>query len=63
MSKNILVLTGSPRKGGNSDQLADAFIAGAQKAGHTVVKFATANKSKPSVKCIFYPNFFLFIFA
>lgn len=44
MSKNILVLTGSPRKGGNSDQLADAFIAGAQQAGHTVVKYTTADK-------------------
>lgn len=45
MSKNILVLTGSPRKGGNSDKLADAFIAGAQKAGHTTVKFTTADKN------------------
>lgn len=44
MSKNILVLTGSPRKGGNSDQLADAFIAGAQQAGHTTVKYVTADK-------------------
>ena len=31
MAKHILVLTGSPRKGGNSDKLADAFIAGAQQ--------------------------------
>ncbi|WP_321426276.1 flavodoxin family protein [uncultured Bacteroides sp.] len=53
MSKNILVLTGSPRKGGNSDQLADAFISGAQKAGHTAVKFATANKNiKGCVDCM-----------
>ena len=44
MPKNILVLTGSPRKGGNSDKLADAFIAGAQQAGHTIVKYATAEK-------------------
>lgn len=44
MSKNILVLTGSSRKGGNSDKLADAFIAGAQQAGHTTVKFTTANR-------------------
>ncbi len=44
MSKNILVLTGSPRKGGNSDRLADAFITGAQQAGHTVIKYATADK-------------------
>ncbi len=44
MSKNILVLTGSPRKGGNSELLADAFIKGAQAAGHTVTKFETAFK-------------------
>ena len=45
MSKNILVLTGSPRKGGNSDLLADAFIAGANRVGHSVTKYATAEKT------------------
>jgi multimeric flavodoxin WrbA len=44
MAKEILVLTGSPRKGGNSDQLADAFIRGAAEAGHSVHKFAAAFK-------------------
>lgn len=44
MSKNILVLTGSPRKGGNTDKLADSFIAGARQAGHTTVRFSTADK-------------------
>jgi multimeric flavodoxin WrbA len=44
-SKNILVLTGSPRKGGNSELLADAFIKGAIKKGHTVNKFETAFKN------------------
>lgn len=44
MSKNILVLTGSPRKGGNTDKLTDAFIAGAQQAGHTTITFSTADK-------------------
>jgi multimeric flavodoxin WrbA len=44
MSKKILVLTGSHRKGGNSDRLADAFINGAKQAGHEVVKFSTADK-------------------
>ena len=52
MAKNILVLTGSPRKGGNTDQLADAFIAGAQRAGHTVTKYATADKNiKGCIDC------------
>jgi multimeric flavodoxin WrbA len=44
MTKNILILTGSPRKGGNSDLLADAFIVGAQQSGHTTVKYVTAAK-------------------
>ena len=44
MSKNILVLTGSPRRGGNSDLMADAFIKGAEAAGHNVTKFETAFK-------------------
>lgn len=45
MKKNILVLTGSPRKGGNSDLMADAFIEGAINAGHEVIKFETATKN------------------
>ena len=36
--KNILVLCGSPRKGGNSESLADALIKGAEKTGHKVKK-------------------------
>ncbi len=40
--KNVLVITGSPRKGGNSELLADAFIKGAKGAGHNVVKFEAA---------------------
>lgn len=34
--KNITVLLGSPRKNGNSDRLAEAFINGAKKAGNHV---------------------------
>lgn len=34
MSKKVLVLSASPRKGGNSDSLCDRFLAGAQKAGN-----------------------------
>lgn len=40
--KNIVVLTGSPRKNGNSDMMADAFIKGAKLAGHTVTKYESA---------------------
>ena len=42
MNKQILVLTGSPRKQGNSDLLADAFIKGAVAGGNTVDKFMSA---------------------
>lgn len=38
MRKNVLVLSGSPRKNGNSDMLCDAFIKGAEKAGHLTEK-------------------------
>ena len=34
----ITVLVGSPRKGGNTERLADAFIEGAEQAGNGVVK-------------------------
>lgn len=48
----ILVLTGSPRKGGNSSILADSFIKGAAEAGHTVVRFDAAfKKVNPCTGC------------
>ena len=36
MSKKVLILSSSPRKGGNSETLAAAFARGAQEAGHQV---------------------------
>lgn len=42
--KRILVITGSPRKNGNSDILAEAFIEGALEAGHTVDRFDGGRK-------------------
>lgn len=44
MSKNILVLTGSPRRNGNSDRLAEAFTKGAHAAGHNVMLFNAGRK-------------------
>ena len=41
--KNILVISASPRKGGNSDVLCDEFIKGAQQAGHKVEKIFLRN--------------------
>lgn len=38
MTKKILVLSASFRKGGNSDSLCDQFIKGAKDAGHEVEK-------------------------
>ena len=43
MSKQILILTGSPRPNGNSFLLAEAFKKGAEEAGHTVHRFDTAH--------------------
>ncbi len=34
MKKKVLVLSSSPRRGGNSDLLCDQFVKGAQDAGH-----------------------------
>ena len=42
MSKKIVVITGSPRKGGNSFAMTDAFIAAAQASGHSVERFDAA---------------------
>ena len=36
MSKNVLIISSSPRKGGNSETLASVFAKGAEEAGHTV---------------------------
>lgn len=42
--KKVLVISSSPRRRGNSDQLADAFIEGAQEAGHIVEKISLHDK-------------------
>ena len=36
MNKNVLVITSSLRRGGNSDTLAEAFAKGAKEAGNSV---------------------------
>lgn len=45
MSKNILVISTSMRKGGNSETLADAFIKGAEESGNKVEKVALYDKA------------------
>ena len=36
--KNVLILSSSPRRGGNSDTLCDEFMQGAIESGHRVEK-------------------------
>ena len=43
MSKNILILSGSPRKGGNTDRLVTAFKESAEAEGKNVTVFRTAD--------------------
>lgn len=45
MSKKIVVITGSPRKSGNSFAMTDAFIKAAESKGHTVTRFDAAMKT------------------
>ena len=44
MSKKVLILSGSPRKNGNSDYLCDKFMEGAKSAGHEVEKIFVSDK-------------------
>lgn len=43
--KKVLILSGSPRKGGNSDTLCDQFARGAAETGHSVEKIRVAEKN------------------
>ncbi len=44
MRKKILVISSSPRKGGNSDLLSDQFLMGAEEAGHLTEKISLREK-------------------
>ena len=53
-SKKVLILSGSPRKGGNSDILCDEFAQGAQEAGNEVEKIRVAsNNIHPCSACYY----------
>lgn len=45
MSKKIVVITGSPRKKGNSFAMTDAFIQAAEAKGHIITRFDAAMKN------------------
>ena len=52
MSKKVLILSASPRKGGNSDLLCDQFLLGAKEAGNQVEKiFLRGKKINYCVAC------------
>ena len=44
MSKNVLIISSSPRKGGNSDSLCDKFAEGAVSSGNKVEKIFLKDK-------------------
>lgn len=55
--KKVLILSGSPRKGGNSDILCDEFMRGAIDAGNEVEKIrVTEKKIAPCSGCYFCRN-------
>ncbi len=45
MHKKVLIISTSPRQGGNSDALAEEFGRGAQEAGHQVEKIGLYDKT------------------
>ena len=44
MTKKVLIISSSLRKGGNSETLCDAFQKGAEEAGYQVEKVSLAGK-------------------
>lgn len=54
MSKKVLILSGSPRKGGNSDILCDEFMKGAKEAGNAAEKIRVSEKKiAPCLGCYY----------
>ena len=54
MNKNVLILSGSPRNGGNSDLLCDEFMRGALESGNQVEKIRVAEKKIGYCKACYY---------
>ena len=54
MSKKVLILSGSPRKGGNSDLLCDEFMRGAKESSNEVEKIRVAEKNIGYCKACYY---------
>lgn len=57
MSKKVLILSGSPRNGGNSDLLCDEFMRGAKESRNKVDKvFIRDKKIAPCIACYYCRN-------
>jgi len=54
MSKKVLILSGSPRKGGNSDLLCDEFLRGARESGNQVEKIFLGHKKVAPCNACYY---------
>ena len=54
MSKKVLILSGSPRKNGNSDTLCEQFLKGALEAGHEAEKIFISSKNIGYCKACYY---------
>lgn len=52
--KKVLILSGSPRKGGNSDLLCDEFMKGAKESGNDVEKIFIRNKKIAPCNACYY---------
>ena len=52
MKKNILILSTSPRKNGNSEMLAREFARGAEEAGHNVELLSLHDKPSAFAKAV-----------
>lgn len=54
MGKKVLILSGSPRKGGNSDLLCDEFMRGAMESGNQAEKIRVAEKKIAHCSACYY---------
>lgn len=54
MSKKVLILSGSPRRAGNSDLLCDRFMDGAVEAGNQVEKINVASRKIGYCRACYY---------
>lgn len=54
MNKKVLILSGSPRKDGNSDLLCNEFLKGAVDGGNTVEKIRVAEKNIAPCSACYY---------